>query len=203
MANRREFLKTSILGSTMFSHVMQTASAADSSSRGVKLSLPCVISTWDFGVAANHACWQILSKGGRALDAVETGVKVPEADLKNHTVGRAGYPDRDGHVTLDASIMDEHGNAGAVAGMENIAHPISVARAVMEKTPHVMLVGEGATQFAVEQGFNKEELLTPESKKAWLAWLKTANYKPEANIEGKSYGQGTNLGTPGGAHNHA
>ena len=74
------------------------------------MKLPCVVSTWPFGVAANKAAWAVLSKGGRALDAVETGVKIPEADLKNHTVGRAGYPDRDGHVTLDASIMDEHGN---------------------------------------------------------------------------------------------
>jgi N4-(beta-N-acetylglucosaminyl)-L-asparaginase len=82
--------------------------------------------------------------------------------------------------------------------MENIAHPISVARAVMEKTPHVMLAGDGATQFAIEQGFKREELLTPESKKAWQEWLKTAKYKPEANIETKSYG----LGTPGGAKNH-
>src|SRR6201991_2900416 len=159
---------------------------------------PLVVSTWDFGVPANKAAWGVLSAGGRSLDAVEAGVRVPEADLKNHTVGRAGYPDRDGHVTLDASIMDEHGNAGSVAAMEYIAHPISVARAVMEKTPHVMLAGEGATQFAIEQGFKKEELLTPESKKAWQEWLKTAKYKPEANIETKSYG----LGVPGGSKNH-
>ena len=198
MTDRRSMIKASLLAPALFAG---RASAATGDA-GIQMKLPCVISTWPFGVAANKAAWAVLSKGGRALDAVETGVKVPEADLKNHTVGRAGYPDRDGHVTLDASIMDEHGNAGAVAGMEYIAHPISVARAVMEKTPHVMLVGEGATQFAVEQGFKKEELLTPESKKAWLAWLKTANYKPEANIEVKSYGQGTNLGTPGGAHNH-
>ena len=109
--------------------------------------------------------------------------KYPEADLKNHSVGRAGYPDRDGHVTLDASIMDEHGNCGAVAAIEYIAHPISVARAVMEKTPHVLLVGEGAPQFAVEQGFKREELLTPESRKAWKDWLKTAKYQPTANSE--------------------
>src|ERR1700753_3869681 len=128
---------------------------------------PLVVSTWDFGVPANKAAWSVLSAGGRSLDAVEAGVRVPEADLKNHTVGRAGYPDRDGHVTLDASIMDEFGNCGAVAGMEYIAHPISVARAVMEKTPHVLLVGEGATQFAIEQGFKKEDLLTSESRKKW------------------------------------
>lgn len=92
---------------------------------------PCVVSTWDFGVAANQAAWQVLSRGGRAIDAVETGARVPEADMKNHSVGRAGYPDRDGHVSLDASIMDERGNCGAVAALEYIAHPISVARRVM------------------------------------------------------------------------
>jgi N4-(beta-N-acetylglucosaminyl)-L-asparaginase len=143
---------------------------------------------------------------------VEAGVRVPEADMKNHTVGRAGYPDRDGHVTLDASIMDEFGNCGAVAAMEFIAHPISVARRVMEKTPHVLLVGEGATQFAVEQGFAREQLLTPESREAWQKWLKSSQgYKPvpnrenmlgspDANTPGTS-GDKT-LGTPGGAGNH-
>ena len=194
MTDRRTLLKFSLLAPAMFS---RSASAATGPA-GIQMKLPCVVSTWPFGVPANKAAWAILSKGGRALDAVETGVKIPEADLKNHTVGRAGYPDRDGHVTLDASIMDEHGNCGSVAAMEHIAHPISVARAVMEKTPHVMLVGDGATQFAIEQGFKREELLTPESKKAWQEWLKTAKYKPEANIETKSYG----LGTPGGAKNH-
>src|ERR1700754_883069 len=154
---------------------------------------PLVVSTWDFGVPANKAAWGVLSAGGRSLDAVEAGVQVPEADLKNHTVGRAGYPDRDGHVTLDASIMDEFGNCGAVAAMEDIAHPISVARRVMEKTPHVLLVGEGATQFAVEQGFKREKLLTPESETAWKEWLKTAKYSPVMNTENKM---------PGSKYNH-
>src|SRR5262249_39582596 len=98
-------------------------------------------------------------------------------------------PDRDGHVTLDASIMDEFGNCGAVAAMEYIAHPISVARKVMEKTPHVLLVGEGATQFAVEQGSKREELLTPESREAWEKWRRGGVPGPEA-------------GTPGGPGNH-
>ncbi len=194
MTDRRTILKASLLAPALFA---RPASAATGPA-GIQMKLPCVVSTWPFGVAANKAAWTVLSKGGRAVDAVETGVKIPEADLRNHTVGRAGYPDRDGHVTLDACIMDEKGNAGSVAGMEYIAHPISVARAVMDKTPHVMLVGEGATQFAVSQGFKREELLTPESKKAWQEWLKTAKYKPESNIETKSYG----MGVPGGAKNH-
>lgn len=181
---------------------LATASGARADApQGVRLTRPCVISTWDFGVAANQAAWAILSKGGRALDAVEAGARVPEADLKNHSVGRAGYPDRDGHVTLDASIMDEHGDCGAVAGLEHIAHPISVARRVMERTPHVLLVGEGALQFAQQQGFPREELLTPESYAAWRAWLKSADYKPVANSEVGDYGKG-GPGLPGGKDNH-
>ena len=194
MPDRRSMLKASLLFPALFSR----SSWAATGPAGIQMKLPCVVSTWPFGVAANKAAWTVLSKGGRSLDAVETGVKIPEADLKNHSVGRAGYPDRDGHVTLDASIMDEHGNCGAVAAIEHIAHPISVARAVMEKTPHVLLVGDGALQFALEQGFKREELLTPESRQAWKDWLKTAKYQPTANSEVHSYG----LGTPGGANNH-
>jgi len=165
---------------------------------------PIVVSTWDFGVAANKAAWAVLSTGGRSVDAVEAGARIPEADLKNHSVGRAGYPDRDGHVTLDASIMDEFGNCGAVAALEHIAHPISVARRVMEKTPHVLLVGEGATQFAVEQGFVREQLLTPESRHAWQEWReKNPAYKPVPNRENRDYGRHSpDLNTPGGPHNH-
>src|SRR6185369_6204182 len=159
-----------------------------------------VVSTWDFGVPANQAAWAVLSAGGRALDAVEAGARVPEADLKNHSVGRAGYPDRDGHVSLDASIMDGDGRCGAVAALEHIAHPISVARQVMEKTPHVLLVGNGALQFALEQGFTREELLTPESEQAWHEWLKSAQYKPVINSEKSTYD--ANAESPGGKHNH-
>ncbi len=161
-----------------------------------------VVSTWDFGVAANQAAWEVLRKGGWALDAVEAGARVPEVDMKNHSVGRAGYPDRDGHVSLDASIMDEAYNCGAVAALEHIAHPISVARRVMEKTPHVLLVGDGALQFALQQGFKKEELLTPESKAAWKEWLKTAQYRPVTNSEMKTYGQAPGSKVPGDVHNH-
>lgn len=176
------------------------AGAAAETAQPVKLQLPCVVSTWDFGVAANAAAWKVLSKGGAALDAVEAGARVPEADLKNHSVGRAGYPDRDGHGSLDASIMDQKGDCGAVAGLEHIAHPISVARRVMERTPHVLLVGDGALQFALEQGFRREELLTPESRKAWKAWLKEHRYHPVANSEVRTYGK--DLGTPGSKTNH-
>ena len=193
MYSRRKFFKVSAAGVSLAA--ISSSSVAKAIVSSPPPGFPIVISTWDFGVAANKEAWKTLESGGRALDAVEAGVKIPEADLNNHTVGRAGYPDRDGHVSLDACIMDELGNCGSVAAIEYIAHPIAVARLVMEKTPHVMLVGEGATQFAVEQGFKKEILLTPESKKAWKEWLKTAKYSPVVNIENKQ-------GAPGNQYNH-
>ncbi|MFC5741111.1 N(4)-(beta-N-acetylglucosaminyl)-L-asparaginase [Dyella tabacisoli] len=196
MVDRRDFLKASLLGA---SALALADNARAHTGLHAKAPSAKVISTWDFGVAANHAAWAVLDKGGHALDAVETGVQVPEADLKNHSVGRSGYPDRDGRLTLDASIMDADGNCGAVAALEHIAHPISVARKVMERTPHVLLVGDGALQFALEQGFKKEDLLTPESEQAWHEWLKTANYKPSINSEVHDYGKAA---LPGGSDNH-
>ena len=184
--SRRQFIKAGSLGLPLLA-LSRSVLAKMAPVTAPAPTKPIVISTWDFGIPANQAAWQILSKGGRALDAVEAGARVPEADLNNHSVGRAGYPDRDGHVTLDACIMDEQGNCGAVAAMENIDHPISVARLVMEKTPHVFLVGEGAMQFAIENGFKKQKLLTPESEKAWKEWLKEAKYKPVINVENKLY----------------
>ena len=144
---------------------------------------PVVVSTWNFGQAANVEAWKILSSGGRALDAVEAGARVPEGDPGETSVGLGGLPDRDGRVTLDACIMDEFSNCGAVACLEHIVHPVSVARKVMEKTPHVFLTGDGALQFALANGFKKEKLLTKESERAWREWLKTSEYKPKANIE--------------------
>ena len=145
--------------------------------------MPIVLSTWDFGLKANEEAWKVLAVGGRALDAVEQGVKLVEADPSERSVGYGGRPDRDGRVTLDACIMDENLNIGSVACLEHIMHPISVARAVMEKTPHVMLVGDGALQFAEAQGFKRTKLLTPESEAEWKEWLKKSEYKPKVNIE--------------------
>ena len=109
-------------------------------------------------------------------------------------MGQCGYPDRDGFVTLDASIMRGDGSCGAVAALEDIDHPISVARKVMEHTPHVMLVGAGARQFAVSEGFKPRSLRTPEAEKAWREWLKTAQYQPEINVERRRI--------PGNSENH-
>lgn len=147
---------------------------------------PIVISTWDAGINANKAAWKVLRSGGRALDAVEQGVMVTESE-QSCCVGLGAFPDRDGFVTLDASIMDDTGNAGGVAFLERIKHPISVARRVMEKTPHVLLVGVGAQQFAVEQGFPLESgELSEDAKRAYEQWLKKSEYKPQVNIERKN-----------------
>lgn len=186
MVDRRKFLKaTSLAGASMLAG--NSFAGTNTPPLTTVLDNPIVISTWDFGIAANAAAWDVLKNNGRALDAVEKGVHVPEADLNNQSVGIGGFPDRDGRVTLDACIMDEFGNCGSVAALENIVHPISVARMVMEKTPHVMLVGDGALKFALQQGFKEENLLTPKSEKAWKEWLKKSEYKPEINIENKSF----------------
>ena len=176
MTTRRKFIQLGALASV--ASVIKTWGKP-----AVKVSKPVVISTWNFGAGANVEAWKILSADGRALDAVEAGARVPEGDPKASSVGLGGLPDRDGRVTLDSCIMDEFANCGAVACLEHIVHPVSVARKVMEKTPHVFLVGEGALKFALDQGFKKEKLLTKESEKAWKEWLKTAKYKPVANIE--------------------
>lgn len=143
---------------------------------------PIVISTWN-NQAANREAWSVIGAGGLALDAVEQGVRLVEANPEDRSVGYGGRPDRDGHVTLDAAIMDGAGNCGAVCFLEGIKHPISVARRVMESSPHVMLAGEGAQRFAQEQGFAKEDLLTDASKQEWMDWKEEAEYKPIINIE--------------------
>jgi N4-(beta-N-acetylglucosaminyl)-L-asparaginase len=184
MKNRRDFLKTAVIASVGLSlQSFKTESNEENDSTAKKGSKPIVLSTWNFGIQANEEAWKILKNKGRALDAVEAGVKIPEGDPNERSVGYGGRPDRDGRVTLDACIMDENANIGSVACLEYIKHPISVARMVMEKTPHVMLVGDGALQFALSQGFIKENLLLEESEKEWKEWLKTSQYKPIANIE--------------------
>jgi len=184
MINRRKFIRASAF--TSLATMLANRSWANGGTGSVKGN-PIVVSTWDAGLRANKAAWQVLGNGGRALDAVEQGVMITESE-QNCCVGLNANPDRDGFVTLDASIMDEFSNCGSVAFLERIKHPISVARRVMEKTPHVMLVGSGAQQFAVEEGFPLEEQkLSPEAKKNYDNWLKKSEYKPPAiNIESKN-----------------
>ena len=204
MSDRRSFLKFSLLTSAFLAGGKTLLAQGQKSQTKLPTTVkdnPIVISTWDFGKQANEAAWEVLNKGGRALDAVENGVKVPEADPENQTVGLGGRPDRDGRVTLDASIMDENSRCGAVACLENIVHAISVARLVMEKTPHVMLVGEGALQLALDHGFKKENLLTEKSELEWKEWLKESKYQPLMNQE-NNYHRTIKGSTPGDEKNH-
>ena len=181
MKTRRDFIKTAAVAGVGLAF---TGVKAESNLRfPTKINKPIVVSTWRFGIEANAAAWEVLKQNGRALDAVEAGVKIPEGDPTERSVGYGGRPDRDGRVTLDACIMDEQSNIGSVACLEHIKHPISVARAVMQKTPHVMLVGDGALDFALSQGFKKENLLVADSEKEWKDWLKKSEYVPKANIE--------------------
>ncbi len=163
---RRDFLKTSAIGLAAPSALISGETIEPNTND------PLILSTWKHGLPANDAAWGVLQNGGSALDTAEAGAKVPEADPKSTSVGFGGLPDEQGNVTLDACVMDSTGNAGSVAFLQNIKHPVSVARKVMEDTKHVMLVGEGARQFAVSQGFEEMDLLTDESKKAWEKWKK-------------------------------
>ena len=170
--SRRKFLKLSALSVPLFSIKDLPIFSLNEKRK------PIVVATWN-NTLANQAAWKILNDKGKALDAVEQGARVPEANPKDTSVGYGGFPDREGKVTLDACIMDENGNCGSVAFLEQIKHPISVARLVMEKTPHVMLVGEGALQFALSQGFKKDNMLHPDAEAAWKKWLeRNQEYKP-------------------------
>ena len=189
--SRRRFLNKSFLSalglpmSTLFSACNngtknknhQKKSVSDQS--GFK---PVVVATWK-NEKANEAAMQVLNSGGNALDAAEAGARVPEADPEDSSVGYGGLPDSDGNVTLDACIMDSKGNCGAVTFLKHIKHPISVARKVMEDTPHVMLSGDGALEFALSKGFKKENLLTENAKRKWQEWKKESKYQPIINVE--------------------
>lgn len=191
MKDRREFLKTGLAGSAAL--LAGCAVNDDQGSTGSKTHVPMpaspkvegaiILSTWDHGMAANAKAWETLGAKGSVLDAVERGVMVTESDFSSRSVGLGGSPDRDGHTTLDACIQDHDGRCGAVAFLERIEHPVSVARAIMERTPHVMLVGEGAQRWALENGFAEKEVNIPEVRAAYEEWLKTSRYKPIANRE--------------------
>ena len=177
---RRRFLRSA----PVIASATVSAACATPALRTVGPGGPVVISTWQHGLAANAEAWKVLDAGGSALDAAEAGVRITESDPEVRTVGLGGYPDRDGIVTLDAAIMDGAGDCGSVAALQDILHPISVARRVMTETPHVMLVGDGARQFAVAQGFPTVNLLTEASKADYETWLRSGtDYRPPINIE--------------------
>jgi len=168
---RRNFIKAGAVG------LASPMLLAGNKEMKVNNNNPIVISTWLHGIPANEASIEVLKKNGSALDAVEAGVRVTEADAENQSVGLGGRPDSEGNVTLDACIMDSDGNAGSVGFLQNIKHPISVARKVMEETDHVMLAGKGALKFALSKGFKRENLLTEASRRGWLEWQKNNRIK--------------------------
>jgi len=192
---RRKFLHLSSLG-------LGALGFTSFKRNGLLGKKPVVISTWDVGIRANMGAWNILSKKGNALDAVEQGVIITENEIVC-CVGLGANPDRDGIVTLDASIMDHQSNCGSVAFLEGIKHPIAVARKVMEKTPHVLLVGEGAQKFALSEGFALEEKkLSADAKKAYNEWLKESEYKPVINRENNGHGPFAPTHLSNGEYNH-
>lgn len=183
MFNRRDFVRSSALATLAATFGCKpNATTVPKRNPHSVAGLPAVIATWD-NRKATAAAMRALTDGGNALDAVEAGARIPEADPNDTSVGYGGFPDREGRVTLDACIMDYKGNTGAVCFLERIKHPISVARKVMEETPHTMLCGTGALEFARSVGFEEEQLLTEKSRKAWQEWLLTAEYQPVINIE--------------------
>ena len=191
MSTRRKFLIQGALGGTALGMGLASCRDTEGNTAGEEaLVTPTprykgglVISTWDAGLVANNVSWETMKAGGKALDMAEEGVKVIEADFNNLSVGLGGLPDREGHTTLDACIMDSKGNAGSVMFLEHIVHPVSVARKVMEQTPHVQLVGEGAYQFAREMGFEHSDFKSEAAQKAWKEWLASSKYQPVVNIE--------------------
>ncbi len=183
--SRRRFIKNlGLAGAGLAVNPLKSKAQLPNLTHPVKNN-PLVISTWIHGMEANAGAWEILSNGGNALDAVQKGVAVTENDLNNRSVGLGGRPDRDGHVTLDACIMDHDSRCGAVAFLEEIIHPIDVARAIMDKTPHVMLVGKGAQQWALENGFTKAsfQVPVPPVQKDYEEWRIKSEYKTGVNIE--------------------
>ena len=146
MAHRRDFIKKAALGtigiSTIYGYANKTEEVKPFSDK-VEVTpkkKPVIISTWNHGLPANEEAWKYLKSGKSALDAIEAGVKIPEGDPEVRSVGYGGFPDREGKVTLDACIMNHNSDCGSVSFLQGIKHPISVAKKVLQETPHVMLI---------------------------------------------------------------
>jgi N4-(beta-N-acetylglucosaminyl)-L-asparaginase len=162
---RRDFFKSGLIGLSLPSFLFGKSSVKRNKKK------PVIITTWNFPKANSEAI-NILNKYGSSMDAAEGGCRAIEADEQNNSVGIGSLPDETGRVTLDSCVMDSSGNCGSVAFLQNIVHPVSVARKVMEDTKHVMLVGKGAKQFAISKGFKHTNLLTKEARNAWMEWKK-------------------------------
>ena len=189
MLDRRNFIKKAALGTIGISTVLSCNEVGEKNEAPINEATskeqkkPVIISTWNHGLPANEETWKQLKNGKSPLDAIEAGMQIPEADPKVRSVGYGGFPDREGKVTLDACIMDHNSNCGSVSFLQGIKHPISVAKKVLENTPHVMLSGKGALQFALSEGFVEENLLTAEAEKDWEKWVEESKYKPVINME--------------------
>ena len=189
MSGRRNFIKKAALGTIGISAVLSCKGTIEegtdvvASNTNTSPKKPVIISTWNHGLPANEATWEAMQHTDDTLEAIVTGMKIPEADPKVRSVGYGGFPDREGIVTLDACIMDHNSDCGAVSFLQNIMHPLAVAKSVLRETPHVMLTGKGALQFAKEQGFKEENLLTKETEKDWHKWMEKSKYAPVINTE--------------------
>jgi N4-(beta-N-acetylglucosaminyl)-L-asparaginase len=193
--DRRQFIRLGISGTAA---LLAGCSAVEEEERGQAPAPPAkgplVLATWNHGLPATTKALAVLVAGGSVLDAVEQGCAMVESDFGNRSVGLGGMPDRDGFVTLDACIQNHDGRAGAVAFLQGFEHPVSVARAILERTPHLMLVGSGAERWALENGFTQRVVDIPEVRAAWQEWLATGTYRPVPNSE--------NTPLHGGAHQH-
>ncbi len=171
--SRRGFMKTSAGAAALAAIPQGGTGKAVPDATG-----PVFLSTWVHGKPANERAAEVFKAVGSLLDAVEKGINVPENDPSVTSVGYGGLPNAEGVVELDAAIMDgTRHRAGAVANLQTIKNPVSVARLVLEKTRHTTLAGEGALRFALKTGFRSEQLLTPESLKKWLDWKSDPNRK--------------------------
>ena len=182
--NRKVFLEKSSLGvsSLLISPTVLKQNSLKKNQTITSSATSFALATWDVESATRFA-GEALELGTDSLNAAVQGAAIEEANTLNTTVGKGGAPDREGTVSLDACVMDSKGNCGAVLAVENITHVAALAKDVMELTPHVILAGEGARKFAIEQGYQPENLLTKESKEAWKKWLEESNYQPKINIE--------------------
>ncbi len=190
--NRREFIKTSAITgvAAAASSIINFPSLA--SPKRVETGKPIAISSGN-GMKALEKSMEIIKQGNDALDGVVAGVNIVEDDPNDMSVGYGGLPNEEGIVELDAAVM--HGpsyRAGSVAALQNIKNPSKVARLVMERTDHVLLVGEGALKFAKAHGFKEEDLLTDRARQAWLKWKENLNneddWLPPHSIEDTDIG---------------
>ena len=176
--SRREFVSRTTLALAGTAAVSRTRGAPQPTPAELQARPPLIVSTWLFGKAANEEALAVIHRGGSGLDAVEQGIRETESDPGNPSVGLAGIPNADGIVQLDACIMSGPGHRGAgVAAVSGFRHPISIARRVMETTRHVLLVGEGAEEFAAREGFERGPKVSPGQKTAWQQWKREQEKK--------------------------